>query len=897
MPHGAIPFPFGDCRICNDKATGFHYGVATCEGCKGFFKRSIPKGDKYTCFFGGHCNITPFNRNRCKACRFKRCLDNGMAIDAVKMGRIPKVEKERALLETRMQSQASGSMDVETDDQSPSDVWIASHERDQPNHSVSSFNKEKMCIPNPSTLFSFEKKKNHFSQDSANYSGLKQSKSMYSWMTNSETGISGPIDNQPVQAGSNECISSKNIDPALNLTSYTTYRKSSQHNTLSSFNSKTTSRSHSHGHLLHQPLPFTQFTNPVVQHTHMPSHALHPSHSTSHQAPTTNQSLQNNLTYPLEPPLLLKYPVKTEPPSFQHTLDRETVSCDNPFAQSTTSTICHSRASQVIDSFEQFQNLTPTWPENHNGFVPVQVKNEIIPDQNNIYKVQEKKIKLNVSDVTPLTKEMCKRTSYSPDVIKVLLDQVGGEKIRAMKHQIMSTVAQYVGREEYEAAKQLLKPYTDIPEKNKEDHLCIVKQTGGNEAQALFQPPLPTKSGLIKNSSQKTLQLPLTSQHPSSSYDQYLVPDVSNSSIEFDAETYFNQHVLDQTNSLDFSLSINSHSQIGSICQENSKQFELTSDDLNNLESLVTNTSTETDQHFPQENKATVDSNTSQKVSVSSHHPGSENDSPDSSNVDDLTMSEKALVLSQLFDKHLIARKKKIQNMKYYIENKISLPIHPLTPESKDKVYKLLIESIPDINKSIIGYCQEVPGFSMLAKNDKEYLIKNAYYDLWMLTNSIFFQNDECYLVLEDGTFYTRAWMERILNPNIVDKIMTFSRNFNKININDSELAILCAIQLTSSDHVHSGFENLESVHELHSTYLDLFADEIARRFPQTNRRILIDIFRYLPDLRELNKLQKEIIANLSTQQCPEKVEYAPEPSSDVNIPFLKTDTLNHLNT
>ena len=34
MPQGAIPFPFGDCRICNDKATGVHYGVNTCEGCK-----------------------------------------------------------------------------------------------------------------------------------------------------------------------------------------------------------------------------------------------------------------------------------------------------------------------------------------------------------------------------------------------------------------------------------------------------------------------------------------------------------------------------------------------------------------------------------------------------------------------------------------------------------------------------------------------------------------------------------------------------------------------------------------------------------------------------------------------------------------------------------------------
>lgn len=68
-----------------------------CGILKGFFKRSITQGIPYRCFFGDKCVINMETRNRCKACRFKRCIQQGMAMESVKMGRIPKKVKEKAL--------------------------------------------------------------------------------------------------------------------------------------------------------------------------------------------------------------------------------------------------------------------------------------------------------------------------------------------------------------------------------------------------------------------------------------------------------------------------------------------------------------------------------------------------------------------------------------------------------------------------------------------------------------------------------------------------------------------------------------------------------------------------------------------------------------------------------
>ncbi|MEE6480366.1 hypothetical protein FKM82_012554 [Ascaphus truei] len=85
------------CVVCGDKASGRHYGAVTCEGCKGFFKRSIRKNLVYTCRGSKDCVINKHYRNRCQYCRLQRCIALGMKQDSVQCERKPiEVTREKS---------------------------------------------------------------------------------------------------------------------------------------------------------------------------------------------------------------------------------------------------------------------------------------------------------------------------------------------------------------------------------------------------------------------------------------------------------------------------------------------------------------------------------------------------------------------------------------------------------------------------------------------------------------------------------------------------------------------------------------------------------------------------------------------------------------------------------
>ncbi|XP_041746789.1 nuclear receptor subfamily 2 group C member 1-A-like isoform X6 [Coregonus clupeaformis] len=86
------------CVVCGDKASGRHYGAVSCEGCKGFFKRSIRKNLVYTCRGSGECVINKHHRNRCQYCRLQRCMVLGMKQDSVQCERKPvEVSREKSI--------------------------------------------------------------------------------------------------------------------------------------------------------------------------------------------------------------------------------------------------------------------------------------------------------------------------------------------------------------------------------------------------------------------------------------------------------------------------------------------------------------------------------------------------------------------------------------------------------------------------------------------------------------------------------------------------------------------------------------------------------------------------------------------------------------------------------
>lgn len=96
QPTGRILYDV-PCKVCCDNSSGKHYGIYACDGCAGFFKRSIRRSRQYVCKSksGTPCLVDKTHRNQCRACRLEKCFAVGMNKDAVQHERGPRTSTIR----------------------------------------------------------------------------------------------------------------------------------------------------------------------------------------------------------------------------------------------------------------------------------------------------------------------------------------------------------------------------------------------------------------------------------------------------------------------------------------------------------------------------------------------------------------------------------------------------------------------------------------------------------------------------------------------------------------------------------------------------------------------------------------------------------------------------------
>ncbi|XP_039362586.1 retinoic acid receptor RXR-alpha isoform X1 [Mauremys reevesii] len=117
------------CAICGDRSSGKHYGVYSCEGCKGFFKRTVRKDLTYTCRDNKDCLIDKRQRNRCQYCRYQKCLAMGMKREGMehhpsRPTRLLGSQEEQAVQEERQRGKDRNENEVESTSSANEDMPV-----------------------------------------------------------------------------------------------------------------------------------------------------------------------------------------------------------------------------------------------------------------------------------------------------------------------------------------------------------------------------------------------------------------------------------------------------------------------------------------------------------------------------------------------------------------------------------------------------------------------------------------------------------------------------------------------------------------------------------------------------------------------------------------------------
>lgn len=112
-------------------------------------------------------------------------------------------------------------------------------------------------------------------------------------------------------------------------------------------------------------------------------------------------------------------------------------------------------------------------------------------------------------------------------------------------------------------------------------------------------------------------------------------------------------------------------------------------------------------------------------------------------------------------------------------------------------VWDGILESIPSLVKDLISLVKELPGLNELKAKDFATIINNRLFDYYVIRYSYLYANDDCFIQLPNGIQYTRARHLKVIGPEMVHALFTFTHDLNELALTARETALMYPYLLT----------------------------------------------------------------------------------------------------
>nr|CAG4646904.1 EOG090X036X [Megafenestra aurita] len=216
----------------------------------------------------------------------------------------------------------------------------------------------------------------------------------------------------------------------------------------------------------------------------------------------------------------------------------------------------------------------------------------------------------------------------------------------------------------------------------------------------------------------------------------------------------------------------------------------------------------------------------------------------------------------------------------------LACPLNP-TPAPSNGQQQLLQDFserfLPAI-RDVVEFAKRLPGFTLLAEDDKVTLLKPGVFEVLLVRLATMFDSQSNTMLCLNGQLLRRDALHNSSNARfLMDSMFEFAERLNSLALNDAELGLFCAVVVIASDR--PGLRNVELVERMQSKLRSVLENVLNQAHPE-KAGLFMELLRKIPDLRTLNTLHSEkLLAFKMTEQQQQQQHYNLHPQQQTPPP------------